>query len=92
MERGPVVSGNVEFLLSPRHVKKQRGAYQITLAQPNDWARLWPRQEGVHPTFRLVTLPIRVLSLALLWATSTPGRLLLGIGLAAVAAIAIIIR
>lgn len=84
--------GNVEFLLSSRHVKKQRGAYQVTLPQPNDWARLWPRDEDVHPSFRLVTLPIRLLSLALLWATSTPARLLLGIGLATVAAIVIIIR
>jgi hypothetical protein len=87
-----VSGGNVEFLLSPQHVKKQRGAYQITLAQPNDWARLWPREEGVAPSFRLVTLPIRLLSLALLWATSTPGRLLLGVGVAAVVALAIIIR
>lgn len=85
-------AGNVEFLLSPQHVKKQRGAYQITLAQSGDWTRLWPREEGVHPTFRLVTLPIRLLSLGLLWATSTPGRLLVGIGLAAVVAIALIIR
>ena len=83
---------NVEFLLSSQHVKKQRGAYQITLAQPNDWARLWPREEGVHPSFRLVMLPVRLLSLALLWATSTPGRLLLGVGLAAAVAIALIIR
>ncbi|MBR7830247.1 hypothetical protein KDK95_28350 [Actinospica sp. MGRD01-02] len=86
------MSGNVEFLLSPQRIKQRRGAYQITLAQSQDWARLWPRDEGVHPTFRLVVLPIRLLSLALLWATSTPGRLLLGIGLAAVTALAIIIR
>ena len=86
------MSGNIEFLLSSQHVKKQRGAYQITLAHPNDWTRLWPREEGVHPSFRLVTLPIRLLSLILLWATSTPGRLLFGIGLAAAVAVAIIIR
>ena len=88
------MSGNVEFLLSPQQVKRQFGAYQITLAnsQSRDWARLWPSDEGVHPSFRLVTLPIRLLSLALLWATSTPGRLLLGIGLAAAVTIAIIIR
>lgn len=88
------MNGNVEFLLSPQHVKKQRGAYQITLtqSQSHDWTRLWPREEGVHPSFRLVTLPIRLLSLALLWATSAPGRLLLGVGLAAAVAIAIIAR
>jgi hypothetical protein len=33
-----------------------------------------------------------LLSLGLLWATSTPARLLLGVGLAAVVAIAIIVR
>jgi hypothetical protein len=88
------VSGNVEFLVSRQQVKKRHGAYQITLtdSQSRDWAQLWPSDEGVHPSFRLVTLPIRLLSLALLWATSTPGRLLLGIGLAAVAVIAITIR
>ena len=86
------MSGNVEFLLSSQCVKERRGAYQITLAQPNDCVRLWPREEAVHPSFRLVTLPIRLLSLALLWATSTPGRLLLGIGMASLVAIAIIIR
>lgn len=88
------MSGNVEFLVSRQQVKKRRGAYQITLtdSQSRDWARLWPSEEGVHPSFRLVTLPIRLLSLALLWATSTPGRLLLGIGLAAAVAIVIIIR
>ena len=84
--------GNVEFLLSPQRMKHQRGAYQITLAQPADWTRLWPCEEDIHPTFRLVTLPIRLLSLGVLWATSTPGRLLVGIGLAAVVAIALIIR
>ena len=88
------MSGNVEFLLSPQQVKRQRGAYQIALtnSQSRDWARLWPSEEGVHPSFRLITLPVRLLSLALLWATSVPGRLLLGIGLAAAVTIAIIIR
>ena len=93
-ERGPVVSGNVEFLVSRQQVKKRRGAYQITLtdSQSRDWARPWPSEDEVSPVFRLLVLPIRLLSLALLWATSTPARLLLGIGLAAVVAIAIIIR
>jgi hypothetical protein len=87
-----VSGGNVEYLLSPQRVKNRRGAYQITLAQSADWTRLWPSEEGIHPTFRLVTLPIRLLSLGLLWATSTPGRLLVGTSLAAVIAIAFIIR
>lgn len=88
------MSGNVEFLVGPTHVKKRRGAYQITLtnSQSRDWARLWPNEDDVSPVFRLVVLPIRLLSLALLWATSTPGRLLFGIGLAAAVAIALIVR
>ena len=88
------MSGNVEFLVSRQQVKKRRGAYQITLtdSQPRDWARLWPSEDEVSPVFRLLMLPIRLPSLALLWATSTPGRLLLGIGLAAVVALALIIR
>ena len=88
------MSGNVEFLVSRQQVKKRRGAYQITLtdSQSRDWVRLWPSEDEVSPVFRLLVLPIRLLSLALLWATSTPARLLLGIGLGAVVAIAIIIR
>ena len=93
-ERGPVVSGNVELLVSRQQVKKRRGAYQITLtdSQSRDWARLWPSADEVSPVFRLLMLPIRLLSLALLWATSTPARLLLGIALGAVVALALIIR
>ena len=88
------MSGNVEFLVSRQQVKKRRGAYQITLtdSQFRDWARPWPNEDEVSPVFRLLMLPVRLLSLTLLWTTSTPGRLLLGIGLAAAVAIALIIR
>jgi hypothetical protein len=89
------VSGNVELLLNPSQVKKRRGAYQITLtnSQTCDWTHLWPTSgEGVSPAFPLVMLPVRVSLLALLWATSSPGRLLTGVAGGAVVAIALIIR
>jgi hypothetical protein len=79
------MSGNVEFLVNPQYAKRRRGAYQITFTQSQDWARLWPHEEGVSPLFRLVTLPVRLLALALLWATSAPGRLLFVAGVAGVA-------
>lgn len=90
--RGPVVSANLDFLLRPQGSKTRPGAYQITLAESRDWMRLWPREDAAGAGFRLVTLPIRLVSLVLLWATSTPGRLLAGVVMAAVAAIALIIR
>ena len=86
------MSGNVEFVLSPQHARARRGAYQVTLAQSQDWARLWPRGDSVSSLFRLVTLPVRLLALALLWATSAPGRLLFGAGVVAVALVGVIAR
>jgi hypothetical protein len=72
------VSSNAEFVVNPQYSKTRRGAFQITLApsRSRDWARLWPKDEGVSPLFRLVVLPLRLVSLVLLWATATPGRLL----------------
>ena len=86
------MNGNSSFIVSPQGSKMHRGAYQITLAHSQDWMRLWPREEATGAGFRLVTLPIRLVSLALLWATSTPGRLLSGVVLAAAVALVIIIR
>jgi len=87
------MSGHVEFVVSPQqYAKKRHGAYQVTLSESQDWARLWPREDGVSPAFRLLALPVRLAALALLWATSSPGRLLVGVGLAAVAALALIVR
>ena len=86
------MSGNVEFLIHPQHSKMRRRAYQITRADSQDWARLWPREDGVSPLFRLVTLPVRLLALALLWATSAPGRLLFAGGVATVAVVGLIAR
>lgn len=84
------MSGNVEFLVNPQYTKTRRGAYQVTLTQSQDWARLWPHEDGVSPLFRLVALPIRLLALALLWATSAPGRLLFAAGLVTVAVVVLI--
>lgn len=88
------MSGHVEFVFSPQQYTKKRhgGAYQVTLSEAQDWARLWPREDGVSPVFRLLVLPVRLAALALLWATSSPGRLLVGVGLAAVVALALIVH
>lgn len=86
------MSGNVEFVVNPQYSKTGRGAFQITLAktQSRDWSRLWPQDEGVSPLFRLVVLPLRLVSLALLWATATPGRLLFGTALGVVGAVLLV--
>lgn len=86
------MSGNVEFVVGQRGMEARRGAYQITLAESHDWMRLWPREEAAGAGFRLATMPIRLVALGLLWATSTPGRLLFGVALAAAVALVIIIR
>lgn len=86
------MSGKVELLVNPQYSKTRRGAYQVTLTQSQDWARPWPREDGASPLFRLVTLPLRLLALSLLWATSAPARLLFAAGLATVAAVVLIAR
>jgi len=86
------VSSNAEFVVNPQYSKTRRGAFQITLApsRSSDWARLWPQDEDVSPLFRLVVLPLRLVSLALLWATATPGRLLFATALGVVGAVLLI--
>lgn len=84
------MTSNIEFLVSPQYAKTHRGAYQVTLTHSQDWARLWPHEDGVSPLFRLVTSPVRLLAFGLLWATSAPGRLLFAASLATVAAVAIV--
>lgn len=86
------MSGNVGFVVNPQGSKARHGAYQITLAQSRDWMRLWPQDEALSAGFRFATLPIRLVSLALLWTTSTPGRLLFGVAAAAAVVLVIIIR
>lgn len=52
------------------------------------FARLWPSTPGLPsdaPFFLALMSPVRALALGVLWATSSPGRLL--VGLAAVAAV-----
>ena len=48
---------------------------------------LWPRGEDVNSLFRSAMLPIRIVPVALLWATSRPGRLLVAAVLAVATAI-----
>jgi hypothetical protein len=84
------MSGNAELLVNSQYTKARRGDYRLTLARSQDWARPWPNEDGVSPFFRLITLPVRLLALALFWATSAPGRLLFAGGLATVATVALI--
>jgi hypothetical protein len=56
------------------------------------FARLWPTEAGrpaEAPLFLAAMSPLRALALAVLWATSSPGRLL--VGLAAVAALVAVV-
>jgi hypothetical protein len=50
-------------------------------------ALLWPRGEDVSSLFRGAMLPIRIVPVALLWATSRPGRLLAAVVLVIPAAV-----
>lgn len=58
------------------------------------FTRLWPGTPGLHsdaPFFLALMSPVRALALGVLWATSSPGRLLVGLAvLAAVAAVLLI--
>jgi hypothetical protein len=57
------------------------------LAAPRYAAHLWPRGDDVSSLFRLAMLPLRILSVATLWATSRPSRLLFTAVLAIVVAV-----
>lgn len=58
------------------------------------FTRLWPGTPGQNsdaPFFLALMSPVRALALALLWATSSPGRLLVGLGLVAALAAVLLI-
>jgi hypothetical protein len=61
----------------------------ITLTAPRTRyaALLWPRDEDVSSLFRIAMLPIRIVPVALLWATSRPGRLLVAVVVAVTSAV-----
>lgn len=47
------------------------------------FTRLWPGTPGQNseaPLFLALMSPVRALALGVLWATSSPGRLLIGLG------------
>ena len=60
------------------------------------FTRLWPTnapgRPADAPVFLAAVSPLRVLALAVLWATSSPGRLLIGLAVAvALAAVLLIV-
>lgn len=61
---------------------------------PEHFTRLWPGTPGQNPDtpyFLAAMSPVRALALGVLWATSSPGRLLIGLGVvAAVVAVLLI--
>lgn len=59
----------------------------VTSAPPRYRALLWPRAENVSSLFRSLTLPVRILPVAILWATSRPARLLIAAVLGVVSAV-----
>jgi hypothetical protein len=63
----------------------------ITAAPPRYWALLWPRAEDVSSLFRMVMRPVRVVPVALLWATSKPVRLVVAL-VVAVAVMAVVVH
>ena len=62
-------------------------AYALTAPRPRYGALLWPLGEDVSSLFRCAMLPIRVVPVALLWATSRPSRLLVAVILAITSAV-----
>ena len=59
----------------------------VTLAPPRYWALLWPTNEDVSALFRMATLPVRIVPVVLLWATSKPARLLVALAVAVASAV-----
>ncbi len=56
------------------------------------YTRAWSASaESVPVSFRLAVLPVRVLALALLWATSSPQRLTLAVALSSAAAVVLLV-
>lgn len=56
------------------------------------FTRLWPTEDGRPadaPLFLLAVAPFRLLALAVLWATASPGRLI--VALAAALAVALVV-
>lgn len=57
------------------------------------FTRLWPATPGMHtdaPFFLALMSPFRALALGVLWATSSPGRFLIGLA-AALALVAVLL-
>jgi hypothetical protein len=48
----------------------------VALRPADHFTRLWPTGEHTDGAFLLAMLPVRLAAIALLWATSTPARLL----------------
>jgi hypothetical protein len=46
----------------------------VTVAPPQYWALLWPRSEDVSSLFRMATLPVRIVPVALHWGERGPHR------------------
>jgi hypothetical protein len=59
----------------------------VTLAPPQYWALLWLQNEDVSALFCMATLPVRIIPVALLWATSKPARLLIALTVAVTSAV-----
>lgn len=55
----------------------------VEFRSPDHFTRLWPTGSERAPdaVFLFTVLPIRLLALALLWATSAPGRILVAVAI-----------
>ena len=77
-----------------RHTDSLFPGVHVVYRHNAHFTRLWPAAEGrapEAPLFLAAVSPLRLLALAVLWATSSPGRFLCGlavvVALAAVAAV-----
>jgi hypothetical protein len=73
MESKHLVTGN----LKSNGLRGRRTAsIQVNVQPEAHFTRVWAASDSaVSFTFRLLVLPVRLLALSLLWATSTPERL-----------------
>jgi hypothetical protein len=73
MESEQFVTGNLK---SNRLRRSRTASIQVNVQPEAHFTRVWAASDiAVSLTFRLLVLPVRLLALSLLWATSTPERL-----------------
>jgi len=88
------VTRNEEFVIRRQRTLISRSGrpetFELVTTAPTRYlSLLWPRNDDVNALFRMLLLPVRIVPVALLWATSTPLRLLIAAVVGLVCAVAL---